>query len=498
LISEIKQVSVGLESGEAIYPPSKTVPSPEPLDSPEILHEMPTLHLSSAERTPSPTIETETPSVALPSPVQQSPHVVYGPRHKWHNHSQAKAVNPGGVIDRWKRPTEVITATQWVRDVILVDGTNLTPFRTGDRPVIDNMLEELDAKKLFPKEYRNSNDKSHFKSLVRGVIKSIFESKHQLSYEVDHWRVKGEWKGMGLFTTRKTNTRCIELQFGMLEKEDNAELVWSEATTSRYDSVYTCNWTGPAPKEDDGEEENEEEKWKRAQRAAENKRKKDARDAKNKKKRKNLGLGGLTQKDHFRSDDVPVKPGRIGFSAPFIIHKRLMFANHHSKAPFFFSTFTPKTPAMAIGKITGRVCPVTHSINYVAEMPARSQIFIHYDHNMTFGGEDPVESDASSDEDDGDEDLAEQAKAMGERGGWVVEEVDGKRRWREWDETDWALNAPVEVGGIDEEDGDWIPVEKKRKQTERPAKKGRRTDARARVAEESTPWKRPMTSARRL
>lgn len=263
--------------------------------------------------------------------------------------SPTRAMQAGrqGNVPDYKKPSLGLSVTQWVRRHVLVEGKDLDRFRQGDMQYLEDLVNEKLAESALPNQYKDQkNGINNFKGKVRGIIKHLFQTPPDLPYEIDHWYVDHRWIGMGLFTTQKIHTRTLGQLFAQNEST-NCELLWSEACHEGYDSVYTCNWQES--------KESAQQKW--------------------------------HLKQHLVSSAKKVKRDHIGFRALFAVYGRLMFANHHKHADFFFENFTPVTPWAQKQKIHGTLTIRPHNKEYWRYLEAHEQILIHYDFNMTFGGE---------------------------------------------------------------------------------------------------------------
>lgn len=66
-----------------------------------------------------------------------------------------------------------------------------------------------------------------FNQTVCDIIVDLFQDT-ELPYRIEHWNVRGQYKGLGLFETRST-------KYGVMVKatqdeQSNAELLWSTTT----------------------------------------------------------------------------------------------------------------------------------------------------------------------------------------------------------------------------------------------------------------------------
>ncbi|KAJ9112496.1 hypothetical protein QFC22_006243 [Naganishia vaughanmartiniae] len=199
-----------------------------------------------------------------------------------------------------------------------------------------------------PTAYRGKKDgKANMKGMVWEIIQNLFRPHSDIPYQIDHWEVDGEWKGMGLFTTCETTTGNIGRAFKEYEP-DNCQLLWAPATLEYYESIYTCKWM---------------------------EKKKGAREK-----------GWYLKKDFVKEETDT----HYRLEAPFFLYGILMFANHGDRAPFFFREFKPIPPSNNKGRMFGFVTIELHDDSWDYPVPAGHQILIHYDHNMTCFGQKPV------------------------------------------------------------------------------------------------------------
>jgi hypothetical protein len=263
-----------------------------------------------------------------------------------------QAARQGNTL-KGKQPSQVLSVLQWSRTNLFLEGVNLDRFREGDMKYVDELVDAaLKKKKKLPRQYRRtSNGKYNFKAKVRETVQHLFKTPADLPYEIDHWKIGDKWMGLGLFTTRRIHTKTLGQLLAKAEP-NNCELMWADACYEGYDSLYTCNWQETV--------ESAQVRW------------------------------GMKQ--HLVSNANKVKRNHIGFRAIFAVYGRLMFANHHNDADFFFEGFAPMTPEGKNERIQGKLTIRPHNKEHWRYLEAKEQILIFYDFNMTFGNE-PAESE---------------------------------------------------------------------------------------------------------
>jgi hypothetical protein len=180
-----------------------------------------------------------------------------------------------------------------------------------------------------------------FNQTVCDIIVGLFQDT-ELPYRIDHWSVKGRYKGLGLFATKSTKHSSIVKATN--DEESNAELLWSSTTGKRHDCVFESEWS-----EDSAAARSSGSWW----------------------------------KQHFLDQDrCHTKDERVWLKARFAIRGRLMFANHKPDAPFHFSQLTRHSPRHHTARVTGKV-------TYRARDPDKivkkgQQIWVYYGEGVDF------------------------------------------------------------------------------------------------------------------
>lgn len=315
-------------------------------------------------------------------------------------------------LEEWKMPSVWLLVMQWVRRNILVKGVDLERFRADDMPYLDKLVDDLYKGTQVPSRYPKPKGDEALKKMARKIIRSLFVSKVELPYQIGHWYVEEEWKGMGLFATRQVSTQTIADEFAAAESQ-NCELVWADAIHEGFDSVYTGRWS---------ETKKEAQKY-------------------------------WYQKKHLLSGKHSASSDDIGFAAKFAVYGRLMFANHHPKAPFFFKPFTPKTPYNVADRFKGKLTIDVHTENYVYDILPGQQILVHYDFNLSFGDK------KASDQIEAEIQLAiDTASAAYELS--MARELE---KMTALEEVEMVMSEVVMEKGRSDDDDEFVPSSRKRK-----------------------------------
>jgi hypothetical protein len=235
-------------------------------------------------------------------------------------HNVRRGINP------LHQPSRELQATEFIRKTLVNKETDLERFRQGDVGYISELIELSRKAGKHPARYRRAGTMTDkFNQVVCDIILDLFNDT-ELPYRIEHWNVRGQYKGLGLFATRSTKYKVIVK--ATQDEQSNAELLWSSTTGRRHDCVFESEWS----------------EYSAAARAS----------------------GWWWKKHYVNEDRDHTMDERVWLKARFAIRGRLMFANHKPDAPFHFSRLTQHSPRHHTARVTGKV-------NYRAKDPVPSQ-----------------------------------------------------------------------------------------------------------------------------
>ena len=240
------------------------------------------------------------------------------------------------------QPSRELQVTEFIRKTLIDRETDLERFRQGDIGYITELLEGSRKAGKHPSRYRRAGTMTDkFNQTVRDIIVDLFRDS-ELPYRIEHWNIRGRYKGLGLFATRTGKYSVIVK--ATQDEQSNAELLWSSTTAQRHDCVFESEWS-----EDSA-----------AARSS----------------------GWWWKKHCVNEDRSHTMDERVWLKARFAIRGRLMFANHKPDAPFHFSRLTQHPPHRHTARVTGKV-------NYRAKDPDKvvrkgQQIWVYYGEGVNF------------------------------------------------------------------------------------------------------------------
>ncbi|KAJ9091660.1 hypothetical protein QFC21_007135 [Naganishia friedmannii] len=139
------------------------------------------------------------------------------------------------------QPSRELQATEFIRKTLINKETDLGRFRRGDVGYITQLMDGSRKAGKHPARYRRAGTMTDkFNETVCDIIVDLFNDT-ELPYRIEQWTVKGQYRGLGLFTTKSTKQRVIVK--ATQDEQTNAELLGSSTTGKRHDCVFESEWS---------------------------------------------------------------------------------------------------------------------------------------------------------------------------------------------------------------------------------------------------------------
>ncbi|KAJ9091921.1 hypothetical protein QFC21_007034 [Naganishia friedmannii] len=244
-------------------------------------------------------------------------------------------VRPG--INPLQQPSQELQATEFIRKTLVNKETELERFRQGDVGYISELLEVSRKAGRHPARYRRAGTMTDkFNQAVCDIIVDLFNDT-ELPYRIEHWNIRDQYKGLGLFATRSTkysgSSNALKINKAMRSFSGRHRRASDTTAYSSQSGLRTQHQLEPQ------------------------------------------AGGGSSTLGHTKNE-------RIWLKARFAIRGRLMFANHKPNAPFHFSQLTWHSPRHHTARVIGKV-------NYRATDADKivrkgQQIWVYYGEGVTF------------------------------------------------------------------------------------------------------------------